>query len=843
MREKIVFFDGNSILNRAYYALPPLNNRDGQNVNAVMGFLNIFLKTLENEQPTKIVVAFDKRGKNFRKDLYENYKANRKGMPDDLAGQLPILQGILKAMQIKVVEEAGVEADDIIGTLSNRFGLPAVIYTGDKDLLQLIDKNTTVVLTKRGVTDVLRMDEQTLLVEMGLTPNQVVDYKALCGDSSDNIPGVSGIGQKGALNLLKEYGDVDGIYDNIDQIKGATKTKLLDGREMAYLSRRLALIIRDLSIECELDACGLPVFDGAVKAELAKQDFNSIIKRINFEEDGAESASQNLEFERIEILDETALRDILKQRSDEKQMAFVVGEDLCFAFDTKKEYHVLFSDNFLVGLTFEKALKICSPLLEGDISKTVYDGKSLKRYLSEFGVVVNNVEYDLDIMQYLAEYRSFKNFEAFKSAKGEGVACLMLSLKDEYIARLKEQNIWDLYVEVELPLSDLLLTMEQEGAKVDLSALKELSDGFVEEIKKLTEQAFLLAGEEFNVLSPKQLGHILFEKLGLPHGKKTKTGYSTDNDVLENIADKHPIIDVVLKIRQLTKLNSTYAEGISALVKNGKVHTHYNQTLTTTGRLSSSDPNLQNIPIRNEQGREIRKAFVPSRDVLVSADYSQIELRWLAYFSKDKNLIEAFEKDEDIHTKVAGEIFGIPNEMVNSSMRRTAKAVNFGVVYGISDFGLAKNVGISVAKAKQYIVKYFERYPQVKNYLDGVVEEAKRLGYVTTVLGRRRYVPELKSQNFALRGFGERAVKNMPLQGSAADLMKVAMLKVDKRLKAEGLKSKIIMQIHDELVVDATFEEQKQVENILREEMENAMVLSVPFKVSVSAGCNLYEAK
>jgi len=839
--KKAVFFDGNSILNRAYYALPPLNNRQGQNVNAVMGFLNIFLKTIENELPDAVVVAFDKRGKNFRKELYADYKANRKGMPDDLASQLPILQGLLTAMQVGFVEKAGVEADDIIGTLVKKMGANSVIFTGDKDLLQLIDDNTTVVLTKRGVTDVVRMDAEQLMTQMGLTPSQIVDYKGLCGDSSDNIPGVSGIGDKGALNLLKQFGSVENIYQNVESIKGAVATKLANGKEMAFLSKTLATIRTDVDIDVDVNSFGLPVFDAKVKSELLKQDFNSIVNRLSF--DDGEQGGESVALQVIEITQEQDLKEVLEGCQDYSEFALVVEQDIYFAFDDKKEYCIKLSDNFLQGLTFDQALKALKPVLESDIAKILYDSKALRRSLVELGIVVNNVVYDVDIMQYLAEYRAYKNFGAFKTSKGDGFATLLVTFAKEYESKLKDLGVWELYTDVELPLSDLLLKMELEGIKTDLNALKELSESYVKQIEELTKEVYELAGESFNILSPKQLGYILFEKLGLPHGKKTKTGYSTDNDVLENLLDKHLIISLVLKIRQLSKLNGTYAEGFASLVKNGKIHTHYNQTLTTTGRLSSSEPNLQNIPVRDELGREIRKAFVPSKDVLISADYSQVELRWLAYFSDDQNLKQAFINDEDIHTTVASEIFGIPKEMVASSMRRTAKAVNFGIVYGISDFGLSKNVGIPVSKARQYIVKYFEKYPKIKEYLDGVVAKAKQDGFVTTILGRRRYVPELNSTNFALRGFGERAVKNMPLQGSASDLMKVAMLKVNNRLTQEKLTSKIILQVHDELVVDATFEEADRVEMILKEEMENAMKLSVPFKVAVSKGANLYEAK
>ncbi|MBR5251006.1 MAG: DNA polymerase I, partial [Clostridia bacterium] len=750
-----------------YYALPPLNNRQGQNVNAVMGFLNIFLKTLENESPDLVVVAFDKRGKNFRKELYAEYKANRKGMPDDLASQLPILQEILTAMKVGFVQKAGIEADDIIGTLVKKIGANSVIFTGDRDLLQLIDDNTTVVLTKRGVTDVVRMDQVALKEQMGLTPSQIVDYKGLCGDSSDNIPGVSGIGDKGALNLLNQFGSVENIYQNLENIKGAVATKLANGKEMAFLSKTLATICTDVDIDVDVNSFGLPVFDANVKAELLKHDFNSIVNRLSF--DGLpQEETQQPTIDLVEIVDAQELNKVLSQNADASQFALVVDQDIYFAFDDKKEYCIKLSDNFLEGLTFDQALKILKPILESNIVKILYDSKALRRNLVEFGIAVNKVVYDIDIMQYLAEYRAYKNFGAFKTSKGDGFATLLVAFAKEYEEKLKQLGVWELYTDVELPLSELLLEMELEGIKTDLNALKELSESYVKQIEELTKEVYELAGESFNILSPKQLGYILFEKLGLPHGKKTKTGYSTDNDVLENLMDKHPIISLVLKIRQLAKLNGTYAEGFASLVKNGKIHTHYNQTLTTTGRLSSSEPNLQNIPVREELGREIRKAFVPSKDVLISADYSQVELRWLAYFSDDQNLKQAFIDDEDIHTTVASEIFGIPKQMVASSMRRTAKAVNFGIVYGISDFGLSKNVGIPVSKARQYIVKYFEKYPKIKEYLDGVVEKAKQDGYVTTILGRRRYVPELNSSNFALRGVGERAVKNMPLQGSAS---------------------------------------------------------------------------
>ena len=843
MQDKYLFIDGNSLLNRAYYALPVLNSSEGQNVNAVYGFLNIMLKAIDEQSPTKVVVAFDMRGKNFRKELYPEYKANRKGMPDDLAQQMPVLQGLLSDMQIRYVQKAGVEADDIIGTLCKRFGGKNVVVTGDRDLLQLVSDDTTVLLTQKGVSEVQTVTIDNIDEEIGLTPRQIVEYKAIRGDASDNIPGVVGIGEKGALNLLAQYGDVDGVYAAIDKIKGSLQQKLIAGKDMAYLSRRLATIDTDAAVECDANECGLPVFGDAAHKRMVELEFRSIIKRLDFSA-AKEQVLPKLETTVVEITSRDELENFVKQAMTKSQLALYVDEGVYLATDEKTEYKVVFSDNFLSGLRFDSALNTLKPLFESDIPKTVYNGKSLNRYLDDFGLRVNAIKHDVDLLQYLAEHRSYKTLQELKQVHGQTTfAAGLFVMRDFYLDKIKEANVQKLYYDVELPLSEVLFQTEKEGVKTDESVLDALSAEFVAETEKLKAAVYEMAGETFNVLSPKQLSVVLYEKLGLPKGKKTKLGYSTDNDALEKISDRHPIASLILKIRQYSKLNGTYVEGVKPFIKNGIIHTHFNQTQTATGRLSSSDPNMQNIPVRDELGKEIRKAFVPKRDLLISADYSQIELRLLAYFSKDKNLIESFKNHEDIHRTVAAEIFGIPQEMVTASMRRTAKAVNFGIIYGISEYGLSKNVGCSVAKAREYIAKYFQRYPSIGEYLESSKTKVKADGYVTTILGRRRYIAEINSSNAALRAFGERAAMNMPLQGSAADLMKIAMINVFNRLNKEGLKSKIIMQIHDELIVDAFNDEAEEVKKVLKEEMENAIVTEVPFDVNIECGANLYETK
>ncbi len=841
MAEKLLLIDGNSILNRAYFALPAMNDGQGRNVNAVYGFVNILLKALSDLQPDRLIVAFDMRGHNFRKDLYPEYKANRHGMPDDLAAQLPILHELLAAMQVEVAEKPGVEADDIIGTISLAFDGDSYIVSGDRDMLQLVSDKVTVLLTRKGVTDVEAIDPDTLRANYGLTPPQVIEYKALRGDTSDNIPGVKGVGEKTAMALLERYGDIDGVFAHLEEQKGALHDKLVEGREMAYLSKQLATIVRNADIRYDFGTATLPVYGADVRRLMEVLQFRSVIARLDFDE-SAPSSQVEVRTERITTAEQLRqVADILKNAG---YFAFYWdGKRILLACEETVQYEAEPSDSFLDELTTATVWEELRPLLSGDIPKAVYDLKTLRHLLEAENVELNNVRYDVCLMQYLVEYRAYKDLGSMAAAEGyDALGAAIYALADRLSKRLAENGLEKLYFEVELPLSDLLYRMEKEGVKVDVELLDKMSDELHERLDALTRDIYECAGETFNVNSPMQLQRILFDKLGLPHGKKNQRGYSTSNDVLEKIADKHPIVDKILAYRQYSKLLGTYLDGLKPLVRNGLVHTTFNQTLTSTGRLSSSDPNLQNIPVRNEMGKEIRRLFVSKYGVFVGADYSQIELRLLAAFSKDANLLDSFRKGEDIHLRVASELLGIPPEMVNHDMRRMAKAVNFGIIYGISDFGLSQNVHLSVKKAHEYIDLYFRRFPTIKSYLDGCVEDAKRDGYVTTLTGRRRSIPELKSSNYNLRAFGERAAMNMPLQGSAADIMKIAMLRVDEAMRAAGLRSRIVLQIHDELIVDCYPEEADTVRALLREQMENAVRLDCPLTVETEQGETLYEA-
>lgn len=781
-----MLLDGNSIFNRAYYALPVLNDKGGKNINAVYGFMNILVKAMTELNPTHIAVAFDKRGHNFRKDIYQGYKATRRPMPDDMARQMPVLQELLADMKIKTVDSAGVEADDIIGTLTKRFGVPTLIITGDKDMFQLVDEKTTVLLTKRGVSETEAVTPALLLENYGLKAEQVVEYKALRGDASDNIPGVKGIGEKGAVSLLLEYGTVDNIYAHIDEIKGALRTKLVEGKQSAYMSRELATIRTDADIPCRFEECERPkVYGAEVKKTFEWLEFRSLLKRLPVVGDVRE---QKLETEVIKITDTEELRQLARRSCDE--VAVLIDENIYVSFEDGKEYEIPITHNFLDGIRYPEALEALKPLFGGEGGKIVYDSKSMKHALDEFGITLSNVKWDISIMQYLVEYRAFKELKALvERYEVAPHACGLRQLKEILAAQMEEAGVVRLYHEIEMPLAEVLFEMEKTGVAADTEVLNRLGAEYTAEIESVSEEIYSLAGERFNISSSMQLSRILFEKLGLPTYKKTKKGFSTDTEVLNKLMNLHPLVPLVLKYRQVTKLNSTYIEGIRPYVRDGVIHTKYNQTLTSTGRLSSSEPNLQNIPVRDEAGKEIRRMFVPQQDVLISADYSQIELRLLADFSRDASLIDAFNRGEDIHAIVAAEIFGIPKELVTANMRRNAKVVNFGIIYGMSDFGLSESIGVSVAKAREYIKTYYERYPTIKNYLNGNVEQARKTGYVTTITGRRRQIPEINSSNFQLRSFGERAAMNMPLQGSAADIIKLAMIRVNNLLVSGGYKA------------------------------------------------------
>ncbi len=843
MTQTLLLLDGNSLLNRAYFALPPLNSSNGQNVNAVYGFVNLMLKALEEYKPNKLVVTFDLHGDNFRKQIYPEYKANRHGMAEDLASQMPVLHNLLSAMQVTVVEKAGVEADDIIGTLCKRFEGNSLIVSGDRDMLQLVSENVNVLLTKKGMTDVERVTPAVLKENYGLTPNGVIEFKALRGDTSDNIPGVKGIGEKTAMSLLETYGNIDNLYEHLDEQKGALYQKLADGREMAFVSRTLATIVCNADVSCNFESgCNLPVFNGEVKSMMESLQFRSILSRVSFDASATQQTLQkNVITEEVTTL--TQLQSVVREMQQAPYFAFVYDKTVTLACSNEKEYKIYVSDSFIDEMTYDNVFLTLKPLLEGNCAKAVYDGKALKHILAEQGVGLANVLYDAGLMQYLVEYRAFKDLPSLCEAYGyTGVGAGLFDVVQILNKKLAENGVKDLYYNVELPLSDLLYSMECEGVIIDIGVLDALSAEMHQRLNALTAEIHQLTGEVFNVSSPRQVAAVLFEHLGLKHGKKLKTGYSTKSDVLEELVDEHPAIAKILEYRKVSKLLSTYVDGLKPLIKKQLIHTTYNQALTSTGRLSSSEPNLQNIPIRTEEGRELRKMFLPKNGVFVGADYSQIELRLLAAFSGDENLLDAFRNGIDIHTKVASEIMGVPVEMVTKEMRRTAKAVNFGIIYGISDFGLSNSTKLTVRKAHDYIERYFARFPKIKIYLDGLVDFAKKNGYVQTITGRRRQIPEITSTNFNLRSFGERAAMNMPLQGSAADVMKIAMLGVDKAIKSAGLKSRIVMQIHDEIIVDCFAEEAERVKQIVKSEMENAVSLACPLVADLEEGANLYEA-
>ena len=841
--KKLVLIDGNSLLNRAYFALPPMNDATGRNVNAVYGFVNLLLKVLDDYKPTNLAVTFDMRGKNFRKEIYPQYKANRKGMPDDLAEQMPVLHQLLNLMGVNIVERAGVEADDLIGSLAKKFDVPTLIVSGDKDLFQLVNDNTSVLLTKKGISEVEVVTPTTLMQNYKLTPSQVIEYKALRGDTSDNIPGVRGVGEKTATALIEKYGSIDQLYHNIDQQKGALKDKLVADKDMAFVSRTLATIVTDVDVDTTIDNCTLPVFNQEVKSKMQSLQFRSIINRLTFVEDGVDLSTNQVVAQTEVVTTASRFSQVVNQLCSQPTVAFNYANGVVsLASNSTTQYQATIGDSFLDELTAEFVFATLKPLLENNSKKVVFDGKAIKHQLQQLNITLNGVYYDLALMQYLVEQRAYKTLdELLDTYQKSTLATGMLDMATYYNDRLKQEQTESLYFDVELPLSNLLYRMEVEGVMVDEKALDETSSQLKRQIDSLAEQIHQQAGEVFNVSSPQQLSTVLFEKLGLKHFQKTSRGYSTKNEVLEKLRGEHPIIDLIIEYRKLTKLQGTYVEGIRPLIRRGLVHTTYNQYLTTTGRLSSSDPNLQNIPIRNEQGKEIRKLFVSKHGKFVGADYSQIELRMLAGFSKDKNLLDAFNSDQDIHSLVASEIMGVAPGMVNANMRRMAKAVNFGIIYGISSFGLSGNTGLTVKKAQEYINLYFKRFPAIKNYLDGCVDGAKNNGYVSTVTGRRRYLPEISSSNFNLRSFGERAAMNMPLQGSAADVMKMAMLRVDEEITRLSLKSKIVMQIHDEIIVDCYEDEVEQVKQILLNQMPKALDVGCKLTVELGEGSNLYE--
>ena len=859
--EKLVLIDGNSLINRAFYAMPVLSTKDGTYTNAVYGFMNMFFKMLAEEKPTFVGVAFDLKAPTFRHKMYAEYKGTRKPMPEELRPQIPLLKELLAIMGIKTFELEGSEADDIIGTIAKATDVKTIIITGDKDSFQLVDEQTEVHFTKRGITDVEIYNLDNFTEKTELIPSQIIDLKALMGDSSDNIPGVSGVGEKTAKSLLKEYSTVDNLYEHTDELKGKLAEKIIGGKESAFLSKTLATIDCNCGVDTDLEKMRYTLpFSNLVKQKFVSLEFKSLYTKDSWfdqtaiEIDKTQNESETETFSKPEqIINITSLSDEVFSKKFSR-LALAITEQKISLSDGKNEYSIKIRENlFDDGFELSKILLALKGIFNGDAKLIVFDKKSLKHFIKDsVSLCLTAPCDDLAIVKYLADF----------SGKEENVSALlteynydtttpafsMLSLFDELWKKLEDQELVGLYKDVELPLADVLFDMEESGFKVDLNSLLLAGSNYKQIIAGLENQIRDLAGDPtLNVNSPKQLGDVLFEKLKIGKGKKTKSGYSTSAEILESFEDAHPIVPLILEHRQVQKLCSTYVDGLKNLIdkQTGLIHTTFNQTLTATGRLSSKEPNLQNIPVRDDMGKEIRKFFVAKNEdrVLISADYSQIELRLLACFSKCQSLIDAFNNGKDIHSATASKVFKKDIADVTPQIRSRAKAVNFGIIYGMSEYGLAKTLKISNGEARDFINAYFNEYPEVKSYMDNNVNFAKQTGYAKTLLNRRRYIREISASNYNLRQFGERVAMNMPLQGSSADIIKLAMINVHNRLKRENLKSELILQVHDELIIDAFVDEKEKIEKILVEEMEGAVNLAVNLTVELGSGATWFDAK
>ena len=866
--KKLLIIDSNSILNRAFYGVRYLSAKDGTPTNAIYGFLNILLKLIKEQEPDYICAAFDVKAPTFRHKQYEGYKAQRKPMPEGLAAQMPIMKDVLRAMNITILEKEGYEADDIIGTvarLCEEQGISCFIATGDKDDLQLASDKTKVILTvtKSGYNETIIYDDAAVKERYHVTPTEFIDIKALMGDPSDNIPGVKGIGEKTAMSLIEQHHSIEYIYENIDDIglKGAMLQKLKDGRDMAFMSKELATIDRHTPIDFSAEDCTFEGFSqsGELYDILKRLELNSIIKKLDLSAEGTVKETvdifEGFKYEMGIDVPDTAgekVPVVLDFTGDTlTSVAIAVGKSAVVLEDEQAIKEFLENEN-IPKILFDAKEAIVK--LNGKIDiKNMCDDTAIAAYLVDPAKNSYTIEglaneyFGVEIEKPEAKQLSLLDEEENDKSEYPAKCAVALGALNERInKKIAENGQEKLYREVELPLVEVLAHLEINGFLVDDAQLKEFSEKLGEKIDALTKEIYFFAGEEFNINSPKQLGVILFEKLELKPVKKTKTGYATNVDVLEKLRDKHPIIGFLMEYRQLTKLKSTYCDGLAAVVnpKTHRIHSVFTQTVTVTGRLSSTEPNLQNIPTRTELGREIRKMFVAKEDyVLVDADYSQIELRVLAHIANDETMINAFKNNEDIHAVTASQVLGIPLEEVTKEQRSSAKAVNFGIVYGIGEFSLAQDLHISVKEAKAYIDSYLEKYHGVRNYMAEIKEQAKRDGYVKTLMNRIRYIPELKSPNYNIRQFGERVALNTPIQGSAADIIKLAMVRVDNRLIKENLKSRLILQVHDELIVEAHKDEVEQVKAILLEEMQGAMTLNVPLKVDMSEGHSWYSAK
>ncbi len=872
-----MLIDGNSIAYRAFFALPLLNNDKGIHTNAVYGFTMMLMKILEDEKPTHMLVAFDAGKTTFRHKTFEEYKGGRQKTPPELSEQFPFIRELLDAYGISRYELENYEADDIIGTLSlnaEKEGFEVKIISGDKDLTQLSSNHTTVGITRKGITDIEEYTPEHIKEKYGLVPEQIIDMKGLMGDTSDNIPGVPGVGEKTAIKLLKEFSSLEKLFESIDQVSGAKlKEKLQNFKDQAIMSKQLATIERHAPIKVDLDDI---TYEGYAKEKVVtlfkELGFQSLLDK--FGEDSESGTSDELEEIEVEIPAQITEELFAEHSNFYVEMLednYHTAEILGFSIVNENGHFFLPTEQALQSEAFKNWAE------DESKKKTVYDVKRTEVSLRKRNIHLKGADFDILMASYIlnpsetgedlaaiAKKYQIGNIQSDEAFYGKGAkrkipemnklaehlvrkGLVMSQLREKLEDELIKNEQFDLFRELEMPLSLILADMEFFGIKVERKRLEAMGRELNERLIEIEEKICELAGEKFNINSPKQLGVILFEKLGLPSLKKTKTGYSTSADVLEKLAPEHEIIEHILLFRQLGKLQSTYIEGLLKVIdpKTEKVHTRFQQTLTATGRLSSIDPNLQNIPIRLEEGRKIRQAFVPSEPgwVIFAADYSQIELRVLAHISGDEKLIQAFKDDLDIHTKTAMEVFHVDQEEVTSNMRRQAKAVNFGIVYGISDYGLSQSLGISRKEAGNFIERYLNSYPGVKEYMDDIIHQAKEKGFVTTLLHRRRYIPEITSRNFNLRSFAERTAMNTPIQGSAADIIKKAMIDMDEALKDKGLKTRLLLQVHDELIFEAPEEEIEILKELVPLVMENAVELSVPLKVDYSYGPTWFDAK
>lgn len=864
--EELILIDGNSLLFKAFYATSYnyMVNRNGIPTNGVYGFARMVEKIISTN-PKYVIVAFDYGKKTFRNELLDTYKATRKETPQELVPQFALAREYLTAHNITWYEVEGYEGDDIIGTLvdfGEKNNLKVSVYTGDKDANQLISPQTTIYRTVKGVTELDIYNEQTLLDKYGLKPDQFRDFLGLMGDSSDNIPGIKGVGEKTALKLLHQYGTIEGLQEHQDEIKGKMGEKIRAGMEDALMSKKVATILRDIPIDVDLEKATYQGYDyETLKSFYEKYDMNSLIKSMTTE------AAPKKEL-KLEIVDH--MPEITKD-----------GAVYPSIYDTNYHRSIIlgygiYNDEQAYFISYENALKdesFLAYLKDENKKKYGYDIKSAVIGSRWNGIEINGYTFDLSLASYVLEpaikeelkyvctHFDYEGVQYDEEVFGKGAkkhipeddilashivskAKAIYELKDVVTKELKDKNQYELYENIELPVTRILGEMEFAGTEIDLDVLKEMDTAFDETIEKLANDIYRISGTTFNISSPKQLGQVLFEDLGLKGGKKTKTGYSTSQDVLEKIIDAHPVVPLVLEYRMLTKLSSTYLKGLQEQVfPDNKIHTIYKQTLTHTGRLSSVDPNLQNIPVRSEEGKLIRKAFVSHNGYLVSFDYSQIELRILAHMAHVTNLIDAFNQGKDIHRHTAALVFGVKDEEVTPQMRSQAKAVNFGIIYGMSEFRLSKDIGMSISEARDFINKYFETYPEVKTYMDEVVETCKKQGYVSTLLNRKRYIPTINDKNFMVRQQAQRYAMNTPIQGTGADILKLAMIEVDKALKEKNLKSQMILQVHDELIFDVFEDELEEVMSLVKEKMENCIKMDVPLIVEGNYAKNWCELK